>query len=75
MLDLKIINGKCYIEGALDNKDLGILNGIIHEIGDLSQIESKEIYDAKGEIVLPGLIDTQVHFRARINRCRGSTYW
>ena len=63
MLDLKIINGKCYIDGALHNKDLGILNGIIHEIGDLSQIESKEIYDAKGEIVLPGLIDTQVHFR------------
>tara|TARA_B100001027_G_scaffold216289_1_gene192209 strand:+ start:488 stop:1792 length:1305 start_codon:yes stop_codon:yes gene_type:complete len=62
MLDLIIRNGECYIDGNLKKKDIGILNNKIVEIGDLKD-ESKEVLDAKGLTVLPGCIDTQVHFR------------
>jgi len=62
MLDLKIINGQCYINGKLENKDIAIKNSKISKIGEISE-EAKEIYDAKNQIVLPGCIDTQTHFR------------
>ena len=62
MLDLIIKNGECYINGNLEKKDIGISNNKIVEIGDLKD-KSKEIFDAKGLTVLPGCIDTQVHFR------------
>ena len=62
MLDLIIKNGECYINGSLEKKDIGISNNKIVEIGDLKD-KSKEIFDAKGLTVLPGCIDTQVHFR------------
>jgi len=62
MLDLIIKNGECYINGNLEKKDIGISNNKIVEIGDLKN-KSKETFDAKGLTVLPGCIDTQVHFR------------
>ena len=62
MLDLIIKNGECYIDKTLKKKDIGILNNKIVKIGDLKH-ESKEVFDAKGLTVLPGCIDTQVHFR------------
>ena len=62
MLDLIIRNGECYINNNLEKKDIGILKNKIVEIGDLKG-KSKEIFDAKGLTVLPGCIDTQVHFR------------
>ena len=62
MFDLIIKNGECYINGNLENKDIGISNNKIIEIGELKD-NSKEMFDAKGLTVLPGCIDTQVHFR------------
>ena len=62
MFDLIIKSGECYINGNLEKKDIGISNNKIVEIGDLKD-ESKETFDAKGLTVLPGCIDTQVHFR------------
>ena len=62
MLDIIIKNGECYIDGTLNKKDIGILKNKIVKIGDLKD-ESKEVFDAKGLTVLPGCIDTQVHFR------------
>jgi len=62
MLDLIIKNGQCYIEGELKNVDVAVKKGKIHQIGQISE-ETKETYDAKGQIVLPGCIDTQTHFR------------
>ena len=62
MLDLIIKSGECYINGNLEKKDIGISNKKIVKIGDLKD-KSKEIFDAKGLTVLPGCIDTQVHFR------------
>ena len=63
MLDLILKNGLCYIDGKLEKQDIGIKNGNIFEIGSLNKENSKEIFDAKNLTVLPGCIDTQVHFR------------
>ena len=62
MLDLKIINGNCYIDGHLKETDLSVQDGIIRDIGQITD-EAKDTIDAKGLIVLPGCIDTQTHFR------------
>ena len=43
--------------------DIGIIDGKTIEIGDLSQASAGEVMDCKGLTVLPGVIDTQVHFR------------
>ena len=47
-------------EGA---RDIGIVNGRIAEIGALSQASAAEVIDCKGLHILPGVMDTQVHFR------------
>ena len=62
MLDLIIINGKCYIDGELKEVDVAIKDKKIHQIGQISE-EAKETIDASGHTVLPGCIDTQTHFR------------
>ncbi len=43
--------------------DVGIRDGKIAAIGDLSTFDGGHVLDAKGLHVLPGVIDTQVHFR------------
>ena len=63
MLDLIIKNGICYIDGKLKKADIGIKNSKISEIGSLENKKSREVLDAKNLTVLPGCIDTQVHFR------------
>ena len=62
MLDLIIKNGSCYIDGKLEKQDIGIKEGKIVNLGSFDE-DSKEIYDAENLTVLPGCIDTQVHFR------------
>ena len=63
MLDLIIKNGTCYIDDNLEKLDLGIQNGKISHIGNLREEKSKNTIDVTNKIVLPGLMDTQVHFR------------
>ena len=43
--------------------DIGVTGGKIVAIGDLATASAGEIFDAKGLTILPGVIDTQVHFR------------
>ena len=62
MLDLIIKNGSCYIDKDLKNQDIGIKDNKIVEIGKISK-KASEVVDAVGLTVLPGCIDTQVHFR------------
>lgn len=50
-------------EGALEQQDIFIENGIIEEIGVSITREAKEVVDAKGLLVAPGLIDLHVHLR------------
>ncbi len=63
MLDLIIKNGTCFIGGNLEKIDIGISKGKISHIGNLKEEKSKNIIDVSDKIVLPGLMDTQVHFR------------
>src|SRR5437588_10145031 len=44
-------------------RDIGIAGGRIAEIGGLANASAAEIIDCKGLHILPGVIDTQVHFR------------
>jgi len=62
MLDLIIKNGSCYIDGKLIEQEIGIKDAKIVEIGKI-KTDTKDFFDAKGLTVLPGCIDTQVHFR------------
>ncbi|PBC24317.1 dihydroorotase [Mesorhizobium sp. WSM4310] len=47
-------------EGA---RDIGVKNGRIATIGDLRQASAGETIDCGGLHILPGVIDSQVHFR------------
>ena len=62
MLDLIIKNGSSYIDGELKELNIGIKDSKIVEIGKIVT-ETKNILDTTNLIVLPGCIDTQVHFR------------
>src|SRR6476660_5060404 len=44
-------------------RDVGVTNGRIAAIGSLAQASAGETIDCKGLHILPGVIDTQVHFR------------
>ena len=44
-------------------RDIGIKEGRIAELGSLSQGSAAEVIDCKGLHILPGVMDTQVHFR------------
>ena len=44
-------------------RDIGISDGRIAEIGGLGQASAAEMIDCKGLHILPGVMDTQVHFR------------
>jgi dihydroorotase len=44
-------------------RDIAIAAGRIAEIGGLSHASAAEVIDCKGLHILPGVIDTQVHFR------------
>lgn len=44
-------------------RDLGVRAGRIEALGDLSRAPAGEVIDCRGLHVLPGVIDTQVHFR------------
>ncbi len=59
---LIIKNGSCYIEGKFQNIDLALSGNKIKKIGKID-LNSSKVLDASGKIVLPGVIDTQVHFR------------
>ena len=44
-------------------RDIGLVGGRIAEIGSLGQASAAEVIDCKGLHILPGVMDTQVHFR------------
>ena len=59
---LIIKNGSCYIDGKLTKTDIGLSGNKIKKIGK-KELNSAKVYDATDKVVLPGIIDTQVHFR------------
>jgi dihydroorotase len=59
---LVIKNGSCYIDGKLTQTDIGLSGDKIKKIGKI-ELNSSKVYDATDKVVLPGIIDTQTHFR------------
>jgi len=61
--DMILRGGEIVNHDGRGQTDIGIIGGKIAEIGDLSQASAGEVIDCAGLTVLPGVIDSQVHFR------------
>ena len=61
--DLIVRGGEVANHAGRGLADIGVRAGRIAAIGDLGQASAGETFDATGLTVLPGVIDTQVHFR------------
>lgn len=61
--DLIVRGGEVANHAGRGPADVGVIDGKIAFVGDLSQASAGETFDATGLTVLPGVIDTQVHFR------------
>ena len=63
MFELVLRGGQVMTPGGLVQTDVGVTNGKIVRIGEISKDVEGETYDATGLHILPGVIDSQVHFR------------
>ena len=61
--DLILRGGTVVNQDGEGVRDIAITDGRIAAIGGLGQASAGEVIDCKGLHVLPGVIDTQVHFR------------
>ena len=61
--DLVIRGATVVNHDGTGERDIGIRGGRIAGIGDLKSAKAADTLDAKGLHVLPGVIDSQVHFR------------
>jgi dihydroorotase len=61
--DVLLRGGTLVNQDGESPRDIGICGGKIAGIGDLSQASAGQVIDATGLHILPGVIDTQVHFR------------
>jgi dihydroorotase len=61
--DLLIRGGIAATINGIAEADIGVKDGRIAAIGSLTHAKAAEIFEAKGLHVLPGAIDSQVHFR------------
>jgi dihydroorotase len=61
--DLLLRNGTVVNQDGVGRRDIGIRDGRIAGIGTFAPTEAGETIDCAGLTVLPGVIDTQVHFR------------
>jgi dihydroorotase len=63
IFDLIVDGGTVVTPIGHDHADIGVVDGHIVEIGNLARAEAGERLGARGLHVLPGIIDSQVHFR------------
>jgi len=61
--DLIVRGGEVVNHAGRGPADVGVRGGKIAAVGDLGQASAGEVFDAAGLTVMPGVIDTQVHFR------------
>lgn len=61
--DLLITGATVVNQDGTGVRDIAITNGRIAAIGDLKSVKAADVLDAEGLHVLPGVIDSQVHFR------------
>lgn len=63
MYDLLIKNGDVVVGNAFENLNIGIKDNKITLLSTTNNYEASNIIDAKNLTILPGVIDSQVHFR------------
>ena len=64
MKSILIVNAAIVSDGDMATGDVYIRSGRIAQIGsDLASRSADHVIDARGRILLPGMIDDQVHFR------------
>ncbi len=61
--DLLIHGGIVATPSGIAEADVGVRGGRIAAVGALASAKAAEVFEARGLHVLPGVIDTQVHFR------------
>ena len=61
--DLVLVKGTVVNQDGVAPRDIGVIAGKIAEIGDLGRASAGERVDCAGLHILPGVIDSQVHFR------------
>lgn len=61
--DLLLVNGFVASSQGVTRSDVGIRERRIEAVGDLGGFSAAETRDVGGLTILPGVIDTQVHFR------------
>ncbi len=61
--DLLIRNGTVVNHDGIGPRDIGIRAGRVAALGNLASASAGETIDARGLHILPGVIDSQVHFR------------
>lgn len=61
--DLVIRGGQLVIDGSIATADIGLRDGSIAEIGSIPAERAGEVLAATGLHVLPGVMDSHVHFR------------
>ncbi|RWK43320.1 dihydroorotase [Mesorhizobium sp.] len=61
--DLILTGGTVVNHDGEGRRDIGINDGRIAAIGDLGQASAGETVDCRGLHILPGVVDSQVHFR------------
>lgn len=61
--DLILRGGTVVNHDGVGERDIGVRRGRVAALGRLESADSGEAIDARGLTILPGVIDTQVHFR------------
>jgi dihydroorotase len=61
--DLLLKGGTVVNHDGAGERDIGVKAGSIAAIGDLAAASAAEVVNCAGLTILPGVIDTQVHFR------------
>src|SRR3954454_4334566 len=61
--ELLLKSGTVVNQDGVGIRDIAISNGRIAAIGEFGKGSAAEVIDCKGLHILPGVIDTQVHFR------------
>ena len=63
VFELILRNGVCLLPWGKAEVDVGILHGKIAALEKLSSATAAEVFDARGLHILPGLMDSHVHWR------------
>ncbi len=61
--DVILSGGTLVNQDGEGRRDVGVCDGRIAQIGDLSRASAGETIDCRGLHILPGVVDSQVHFR------------